>query len=320
MRTGLISFLLFGIVSFCCSQHYLKQLLDEMPDQSRQNQTALPVKSEVPSAFGPLPANVFIGISDPAAADTLRAMNQAYARAIFMYALQSGKGRGMTDFFHKGNGNDEVASNYEELCELRVSCQLPLSQCSFESYHLASGEIMVLLTVNSNIPANKALMLFNGDIELYSKEIATEGGNQSISRFLIDYRLTFQPSELQLRESYRSHADSHKRRSMISRFDGFLSDFENYRYFYQPDDTTDMPLNASIGAPVYHGLWYALMTDLFRQISQQYLNEQVRVKKVGDQHNANLISLNRETGFFDFRVIIQHLLLKNNTLHVMLKH
>jgi hypothetical protein len=318
MRTSIFTIAFLGTVAFCFSQNYLKKIIDEMPEKPHQNITALPVKSEVPSVFGVIPANTYIGISDPAGVDSLRAVNQAYARAVLMFALQNGKGRGLTDFFHDGNGNDE-ASNYEELCELKVNCKLPLSQCKSDSYRLASGEILVLLTVNPDVRAKKELMVFNGNIEVYSKEIASEAVNRSISRLMIDYRLAFKPSGLNLTENYRSHADSRGRRNIESRFDDTFSDFEKYRYFYLPNDSTDQELSESPGAPVYHGLWYALLTDLFRQISKQYLNEQVRVKKVGDKFNANLISLNRETGTFNLRVDIQDLILKNNSLYVLLK-
>lgn len=318
MRTGIFTLVFLGMGFFCFSQNYLKKLMDEMPDLTNQTVTALPVKSEVPSVFGVIPANTYIGISDPAATDTLRALNQAYARAVLMYAFREGKGRGMTDFFHDGNGNDN-ASNYEELCELKLNCRLPLSQCGFESYRLASGEILVVLTVDTRARAKRQFIAFNGNIEVYSREVASDGANQSINKIMIDYQLAIRPTGLNMTEKYRCHADSRGKRNIESRFEDVLSDFEKYRYFYLPNDSIDLDLKDSVGAPVYHGLWYALMTDLFRQISKQYLNEQIRVKKVEDRYNANLISLNRETGTFNVRVDMEALILKDNSLYVLLK-
>ncbi|MDO9633982.1 MAG: hypothetical protein Q7J05_02920 [Paludibacter sp.] len=317
MRTFLLSICIFAGCFFCSSQTYLRKLIDDMSPPQQEKSVPIPVKSTIPAVFAAISPDTFIGISDPAMTDTLAAMNQAYARAIFMYALQQGKGRGLTDFFHDGNDR-EIASNYEELCELQLSCSLPLSQCSFEHNQLASGEMIVLLKVDAHAPQKNVRLQFDGKVEMYSKEISLDGVNQSINRISVDKRLAFMPSNMILNANYRYLADSRGKISIDSKFNETASYFDNYRYFYQPDDAMSLPAEEYRGAPVYHGLWYALMSDLFRQISKQFLNEQVRVKQVGDQYKSNLISLNRETGTFDFRVMIQRLMLKDNTLYVLL--
>lgn len=320
MRTCVILIWLSSVSFFCFSQDYLKSLIDGMSSSNQQElNTPIPVKSTIPQVFNLASAPVFVGISDPAIGDTLLAMNQAYARAVFMYALKNAKGRGVTDFFHDEDSGG-LMSNYEELCLLQMNCSIPLSQCSFNHHQLSSGEIIVLLTVNPGIPPKNVIVNFAGEMEIYAKEISLDDVSRTINRISVNNNIVFYPSMMALNSDYRFHADSRGKISINSKFNEYNPVFEQYRYFYEPEDETELPEKKFSGAPVYHGLWYALISDVVKQISRQFMNEQVRVKQVGDEYQSKLISLNRETGTFDCVVQVQNIVLKNNSLHVMLSH
>lgn len=292
-----------------------------MSDSQSISNSTVPVTSKFPPISGDISPDTFIGISDPGISDTLFAVNQAYCRAVFMYALQQGKGRGMTDFFQQGNQTD-FSTNYEELCELNLKCNLALSQCSIEHYRLASGEIVVLLTVNKRQKPKNVMLRFDSRLEIYSKEIEMDGNNQSIARVNSQSRLQFLPSDMTLTDYYLGYADSRGRLMINSSFNGANSDFERYRYFYHTDnDEAIQWISPELkGSPVYQGLWYALLSNITQQFSNHFQNEQVRIKKVGDSYQSKLINMNRETNAFDFRLKVQNIALRNDSLFVNLNN
>lgn len=317
MRIIFFIFLFSGFLSFGFSQEHLKRLMDNMDRQNLQQFSQVPVKNVVPSVFGVIPENTYLGISDPACSDTIRAKNQAYARAVFVYALQSGKGRGVTDFFHADDDSDAL-SNFEELYEMYINCKLPLNRCDIEYFHLLSGEVIAVLKVNPRLWPKKPTLFLNGVAESYSKEISEFGNEQSIKRLTISNELTYSNVSEKMTENYRYYSDSRKKLKIDCKFDDVWSDFENYRYFYIPNDSANIHQEDNNGALVYNGLWYAFISDLFRQVTKQYLNEQIRVKQVRDQYKSKLISLNRETKNFNFHIVVKELILKDDRLWVVL--
>ncbi len=318
MRCVVLLFCLVAGCTFGFPQEDLRRLIDEMPTDRRNTNLPIPVTSDVPDVLGALVADTYIGISDPAMMDSLQALNQAYVRAVFMYALKEGNGKGMTDFF-RDDFSGENGSNYEELFVVPLRTRLPLSQCNFKSYSLTSGEVVVLLTVDKRLPAKNARFYFVGNLELYAKELSLDGANRSVSKVNVDNNLTFSPAGLALTLQYRYLSDSNGKIDILSTFNGIRSDFDNYRFFYRANPDLEWMAVDDSGTPVYRGLWSAFLSEVVRHISKQGSYRQVRVKKLADRYLFNRVSLNREIGTFDFSVAVQRLILKDNSLYVLIQ-
>lgn len=307
---------------------YFKNLLDELPDPELVRENVTPVRAYLPAGFTYFPTGGYVGISDPMMTDTLKAFQQAYLRAVMMYALREGSGKGLTDFY-TDDRDGEVASVYQEFVLLNSHSSYNSNAFEVQSYQLGSGEFVVVLSTRDDPDPNQSSLQFTTRIEHYSKEVVSGGVVQSYSKLNIQQQLRDTVSGIQNQESVEYQFSNTNRIAIRSSFNGVLSEPGKYRFFYfntdeVPESATDSPATGAqstpaTGALTFSGLWFAAMADLFGQVTNQFQFLSTKVARVGDQYQSLALSLNRETGEFTYRLNVNRWRFYDNKLRLTIE-
>lgn len=313
---------------------YFKNLLDELPDPELVRENVTPVRAYLPAGFTYFPSQGFVGISDPMMTDTLKAFQQAYLRAVMMYALREGRGKGLTDFY-TDERDGEVASVYQEFVLLNSRSSFNAGAFDVQSYQLGSGEFVVVLNPRfesesgsesgskSESGSESSLLQFTTRVEFYSKEVVSEGADQSFSKLTIQQQLRDSSTGVQNQEIVEYQFTNSSRIALRSNFNGTTFEPGAYRYFYHKSDLDSTHTTDSIqpkGALTLQGMWFAVMADLFGQVTSQFQSLSSNISRVGDQYESLALSLNRETGEFSFRLKIGRWDFHSNKLRLTLDY
>lgn len=296
---------------------YLNNLLNNLPDPVTNEEVLKPVRAYLPEGFSDFPSQGFIGISDPLVSDTLRAFQQAYLRAALVYALRQGTGRGITDFYtaEREGANTSV---YEEFIRLSAAISLPVSQLRVSSYQLGSGEFIVILSPGAEKCTTVSAVTFKANVELYSKELTSDGITQNFSKILIKSEIRDSLSGITNKEVADYQFSNQNRIAVRTDFNGMTNNLDNYRFFYFHPLPTDSIDTQSEGALTFQGLWFATMADMFGQVTNIFQNTFTKVRRVGDNYNSTLTLLNRETGEFSYQLKLRKLNFWENKLYIEL--
>ena len=283
------------------------KILDDLPrPEQQQVPQFVSLKSSLACDFFSKLATSHIGISD-VGLDSVTAYRQAYLRALSLVSLKDGFARGMSDFFNDTNGNEQTSSNYEELCELKSSLNLPVSAIKVsDSIKLNTGELVLFLSVDTSIVKSKERMILNSRIAIYYKENTTDLSREFFNKIVVDNKLSYSDKGLVDSEK-SSYIVSHNR--WLSKeivFNNKKIETNFYKTFYKTDDvcTIDTTDCRQTGTNTLDGLWYAFVNNYYHQLSGQLKDRFLKVKSVGDQYDNKTISLNRESGFFRFGSIL----------------
>lgn len=299
------------------SQSQQKEVLDKLPAPNQESSlTSIPLKSYLPCNFYKNIATSYIGISD-VKVDSATAFHQAYIRALSMVALGKGLARGMSDFYNDTNG-EQTSSIYEELSELKTSCNLPIAGLKVtDTFLLKSGELVLFMSIDStNVKCEERVNL-NSTVAIYCKENETDGSGKNFNKISLENKLFYTGKEDRHTEKLTYIVSNNRWLSNETLFDNRKIETNRYKIFYEPDvecigDTTGYK---ELGTSSVDGLWCGLINNLYRQLSVQLKDHYLKVKKVGDQYQDKLITLNRETGFFRFGCsIIDGTLIDNKIL------
>jgi len=309
---------LFLLLPFSLSaQKSVIDVLNEMPEtSSTETHRTIPLKSDLPDFFLNVPLTGFIGISDPAA-DSAKAYQQAYLRALSMYAMQQGVGRSLSDYYTKEDGL-HLSSKYEEMCELKVSCRVSQSSISLSTpIRLSTGEVILFLNVDSTRSATDDSLDIQSSVFLYYNENASDDSRKLYTKLLLENSCKFPHTGFYLRETLNNLMSDNSWVYKATTFNKEWVDNSRYRMFYstdricsewKPEDNDKRCQNT------FDGLWYALITSVYHQFSMQLKQQTQKETRLGEQYHKNLTGLNREKGFYGFQCRLESLEYCNNAL------
>jgi len=318
MRQLILSFVLIFLLSFqlLFSQSQLKEIMDKLPPSgSESNLSVIPVKSSLPCNFYRNIGSSFVGISD-AGMDSTTAYNQAFLRALSMISFRNGSARGMSDFYNDNNG-DQISSNYEELCEINTTMNLPLEGLRIsDSFILNSGELVLFLNVDSSNVDLIERINAKSSVAIYYKENEIDGSRRMINKILLESKIFYPDKSQEHTEKLTYILSNNCWLGNETFFDGQKINTGRYKIFYEPSDecigdTTECKM---FGTSTVDGLWYALINNMYRQLSSQLKERYLNVKQVGDSYQDEIKTLNRESGFFRFNCNIKNVALVDNKL------
>jgi len=318
MRQLILSLVLIFLLPFqlLFSQSQLKELMDKLPLSNREsNLPVIPVKSTLPCSFYSNISSSYVGISD-AGVDSTTAYNQAFLRALSMFAFQNGRARGMSDFYNDNNG-EQISSNYEELCEINTTTNLPVAGLKIsDSFILNSGELVLFLNVDSSNVDLIERINAKSSVAIYYKENEIDGSRRIINKILLESIISYPDKSKEHTEKLTYILSNNRWLGNETFFDGQKINTGLYKIFYEPtdeciSDTTGCKMN---GTSTIDGLWYALINNMSRQLSSQLKERYLNVKQVGDAYQDEIKTLNRESGFFRFSCNIKNAALVDNKL------
>lgn len=323
MRQFLLIFLGVFLFSFSCifSQSKFGETNNNSSEPAQEPiSSIIALKSKLPCNYFSNISSSFIGVSD-VGVDSITAREQAYLRAMSMIALRNGLVRGMSDFFNDTNGN-QISSNYEELCELKAYCNLPVTGLKVsDSIWLKSGELVLFVTVDSTNERRFERVSLNSSISIYYKENESDGSRKIINKISIENKLFYPCRETGHTEKLTYIVGNNRWLSKETFFDDRKIGSDRYKIFYETlaGCAIDSTGCKEAGSNAVDGLWYAMINNLYRQLSAQLKEQFVKVKKVGDKYQDKLISLNRESGYFKFGCVLLDGALVDNKLVTRIK-
>ncbi|MFA5045448.1 MAG: hypothetical protein WC542_05935 [Paludibacter sp.] len=318
MRQLILSFALIILLPFqlLFSQSQLKDLMDKLPVSNREsNFPVIPIKSTLPCNFYRNIGSSYIGISD-VGMDSTTAYNQAFLRALSMIAFQNGRARGMSDFYNDNNG-EQISSNYEELCEINTTTNLPVAGLKIsDSFILNTGEFVLFLNVDSANVDLEDRINTNISAAIYYKENEIAGSRRIINKILLESKMSCPDKSKDHTEKLTYILSNNRWLGNETLFDGQKINTDRYKIFYEPVDEC---ISDTTGCKIYgtssvDGLWYALINNMSRQLSSQLKERFLNVKQVGDAYQNEIKTLNRESGFFRFSCNIKKVALVDNKL------
>ncbi|MCX6307928.1 MAG: hypothetical protein NTY32_03520, partial [Bacteroidia bacterium] len=281
-------------------------------------ETLFPLKSSLPELFSGIPIQGFIGISDPGA-DSATAYNQAFLRAVSMYNLSNGIGRGLSDYF-TNDDNQTLSSKYEELCELKATCRISgASLKTAAPIRLNTGEIILLLTVDSTLAQKTDLLEVKSSISLYYKENSSDNSLCMQRKMLLETSCKPVGMPGGHQEKLKNVCINNRWVNKETVFDNTLIDNAPYKMFYYMDQkcsvsTTDF--SSGTGKATFEGLWYALINSTYHQLSVQLKQQFQKEKSLGERYVKKQSLLSREVGFFRFKCLIESMQFCDNQLYV----
>ena len=307
-------FLLISIAGF--SQSHLMKELDKIAPTHQENKTVLiPIKSTLPPDLWKEIGTSFIGISD-VKLDSASAYHQAYLRALSIYSLQNGMARGMSDFY-KNEYGAVTSSNYEEICELKAHCKLPLAALRIKnSVRLKSGELILFLTVDSTEVNKDTRIQVNSSTSIYYKENERDGNHHIMNKILLENELIYSEQAKKHTEKSTYLLSNNRWTNKEVFFDNTKIENDQYRLFYDYSNAADTSKVEYNGSTVTTGLWTALINSLYSQLSAQLKPQFQKIKTVGERSESLTNSLNRESGFVSFGCTIEGIVMKDNKLEV----
>jgi hypothetical protein len=302
------------VVSILCSifstnaQAWVMKELDKLPNPVQQSAPILiPLKSALPYNLWQTLGGTYLGISD-ANLDAATSREQAYLRALSMVALQNGMAKGMSDFFNNANGN-QISSNFEELCEIKAHCNLPLSAIKVtDSLRLASGEMVLMLSIDSSATKASERISLNSIASIYYKENESDGYRHIINKIMLENMLqTAAPNKEHAEKSSYILSNNRWAGKKIE-FDKQKVDIDNYKFFYNFPESCKMDTTGyeDIGATTIDGLWTACVGSVYRQLFGQLKPGFYKIKNISEKYNDKMTTLSRESGFIPFSCQVQN--------------
>jgi len=315
-----ILFLLLFYSFHSISQNQIGDVMNSMTDAKLPAATRLiPLKSSLPNLFFGSPISGYIGISDPGA-DSVTAKEQAFLRAASLYNLSNGIGRGLSDYYTKDDGQ-VVSNNYEELCELNANCRISASAFILsEPIYLQTGEVILLLNVDSSFAKNNDLMEFQSKVSLYSKETGSDNNMLLQSKSILEtsYKAVGKPGGHH--EKLNNVCINNLWMSRTTLYDDKLIDNSSYKLFYESNCNSDKAASTSgAESSTFEGLWYALINSTYHQLSMQLKQQFQKEKSVSENYNSNQSQLSRDSGFFTYKCMIESINFCDDALNVKIK-
>jgi hypothetical protein len=312
------------VVFFCLlvpSSYSQNGILDEMDKMSGGKSVSkdlpIPLKSMLPDIFSGRPMNAYIGISDPGA-DSATAMEQAYLRALCMYNLSNGTGRGISDYFTLSEGGS-ITNNYEEMCELHANTKLSASALSIsDQIRLNTGEMVLLLKVDNAKSKRDDLLELQSNISLYFKETGSGASMRSESKTILENECLPSGRPGGHRERLNNVSIDNRWINRDTQFDAKIIDNTRYKTYYLSDNKCDETQTGSnSGAQnTYEGLWYAFINSTFRQLALQLKQQFQKEKSLGENYVSRQANLSRDAGFVRFECRVNSLYFCDNHLYV----
>ncbi|MEI6751744.1 MAG: hypothetical protein WCK78_01120 [Paludibacter sp.] len=315
------------VLLLCCgsffSQNSVYDNLTKLSDKAKETaKTFIPSKLMLPCDFSSYFSDAYVGISD-ARLDSATAYNQAFLRALSVFALQNAKGRGMSDFFNDSS-TGSTSSNYEEFCELKAECELPSSAVKvMKTQRLKSGELILKLKIdsldkNQNPDDN---IHFMTSVELYNKETEINKNSTTATKLLIKNTAISTGDPKSHSETLTCFLSNNRWVSQESVLDSIKIDNSRYKWLYLMDndcknDTTGFE-DKAFGTT--DGLWFAVANGIYGSLSAQLKPQFLKLKLVDDSYENKLLSLNRESGFFRFSTTILGGIYVENKLYTKIK-
>jgi hypothetical protein len=316
---------LFFIILFSSSalfsQTQVEKAIDKEPMTGQESVSpVIALKSTIPCNFFNNISSAFIGISD-IGVDSATARQQAYLRALSMVTLRKGLAIGMSDFFNDSNG-EETSSNYEELCELKAKCNLPVEGLKVsDSIWLKSGELVLFLKVDTTTVKYAERINIESSASIYYKESETDGSLKEINKITQENNFFYPCRENGHTEKLTYNTCNNRWLSKETFFDDRKIDSDQYKIFYEPQGECNIDSTGckESGSGSIDGLWFALVNNIYRQLTAQLKEHFVKLKKVGDMYQDKMITLNRETGYFNFGCKLIDGALVDNKLFIRIK-
>lgn len=292
------------------------------PDENNAESISslIAIKSVLPCQFFEHVSTSCIGISD-IGTDSATAYQQAYLRALSMVAFRHGQARGMSDYFNDSNGKQRY-SNYEEYCELKTNCELPEDGIRvLESYRLKSGELVLFLAIDSAVVRSDKKLNLKSSASIYYKENESNGSLKIINKIQMENQSVSGSNENNHSERLTYHIGNNRWLSKEILFDNREIDTDRYKIYYEfsPECTGDTTGCPNAGTSSVDGMWHALLMNVFSQLSAQLKEHFLKVKKVGDSYQDKMITLNRESGYFNFGFELVDVLSKDNKIYARIK-
>ncbi len=233
-----------------------------------------------------------------------------------MISFRNGRARGMSDFYNDNNG-EQISSNYEELCEINTTTNLPVAGLKiYDSFILNSGELVLFLNVDSTNVDLIERINTKSSIAIYYKESEIDGSRKIINKILLESKISCPDKSKDHTEKLTYILCNNRWLGNETFFDGQKISTDRYKIFYEPvdeciSDTTGCKMS---GTSTVDGLWYALINNMSRQLSSHLKERYLNVKQVGDTYQDEIKTLNRESGFFRFNCSIKKVALVDNKL------
>ncbi len=278
----------------------------------------IPLKSELPALFSGSPINGYIGISDPGA-DSATAYDQAYLRAVSMYNLSNGIGRGVSDYYtHSDDG--EIFNNYEEMCELNANSTLSASAIKIsDPIRLQTGEVILLLTVDKKLGKSNDLLELKSKISLYVKETGRDNKMKSQTKSILENSCNPVQKTGGHQEQLNNVSIDNRWINRETRFDNTYIDNLIYKTFYFSDNrcsNVQTESESRAQGDTYEGLWYAFINSTFRQLALQLKQQFQKEKSLGENYVRMQNNLSREAGYVRFQCLVNTLFFCENHLYV----
>ena len=321
MRQLVVLYVILFFTLSIYSQNSIKDELHKLSDSRKgTSHKLIPLKVMLPCDFSTYLSGGYIGISDPKV-DSATAYNQAFMRALSVYGLHNAKARGMSDYFNDATMGS-VASNYEEFCELKSECNLPVSSFKVATMiRLKSGEMLLKLEIDSTAKKSAEQIHFKSSVEIYNKETDVDGVSKTTAKIAIkNTGNTLGNSQIHT-EVLTYFLSNNRWFSQESVLDSMKIDNRQYKLFYVTDtdcknDTTGFE-DKAFGTT--DGLWFAFANSIYTELSSQLKPQLLNVKQVGDRYENKLTSLNRESGFFRFSTTLKGGVYFENKIYTKIK-
>lgn len=320
LKDLIVIFICFTLTGGTFAQSHLSKEIDCLSASNRQGKKGLlPIKAAFPcEIYSELSAGRFIGISD-VGQDTATAYRQAYLRALSMVALRNAEGSGMNDFFNQ-SGTKRTSSNYEEFC--RVSSKLDLAASAIrvsKPLVLRSGEMVLFVTIDTTNVFDNQHIRFSNNVELYYKETEADGHRELQSQLKITNLCTKNETDSLSESAIYTQVNERFRPEIL--LNNMNVTNNKYKVFYKPTDECrrDTAGYETKGRNTTDGLWAALASSVYGQLSAQVIAQFQKVKNVGDRYQNESISLNRESGLFRIDCRMTDVVYFENKLYTRLK-
>lgn len=293
----------------------MDEVLDKLPAEQQTKPTIIPIKSTIPCKLFQNITSSFVGISD-AGLDSTTAYNQAYTRALSMISLQNAFGRGMSDFYNDTN-NEQLSSNYEELCEINATNNLAVEAIKiYDSFWLDSGEFIIFLNLDSSKVNPNQRIKNKNLVSIYYKENEQDGNKNIYNKISIENEMLRADNSSNHSESLTYILGNNRWLSNETNFDNKKIETNRYKIFYntEKDCIGDSTEYKSESTSSVDGLWYALLNNMYSKLSAQLKEHYLKVKEVGDKYSDKTMTLYRESGYFRFCCRLQSIQLVDNRL------
>lgn len=298
-------FSILGVVflsSSIFSQSHLMVEIDKLTVPNKDLQTQfIPIKSFLSCDFFQKMGKSVMGISD-AGLDSTTAYHQAYLRATSILALRNAKAKGMSDFYTDENSTQK-SSNYEEICQIKTSSNLPVAALKVNDSHwLESGELILFLNIDSNSVNLDERLKVNCSATIYYKENEEDGNQQILNRIILENEsLNLNQEKIHTEKSSYTMSNNRWTSKEIV-FDYNKIQNNQYKFFYESIAKCDSDVvdSEDIGTNTIDGLWTAFVGSLYRQLSAQLKPHFLKIKNMGEVIDNKMTTLNRESGFVPF--------------------